>query len=178
MPRKNVIVLVGVILAILTLSFFATGYDLGGKTLVIYEARDEYDFHLRINGDRYKLHYDSSSGEICMMSISGTFRENSTFLENLTTTTEEAFRRQSHLWIHDYQRPQESQKEPIITRYKVFGEYYYVEIPAKYLKWDYSERVEGRDLTLTQGDFYLFSILCLIGMCFLAIYVAFTSRKE
>ena len=172
MPRKIAIVAVGVILAILALSFFATGYDLGGKTLVIYEASDEYVFFAQINRDRYKLHYDSSSGEICMMSMSGTV------LEKLTTTTREAWMRQSHLWIHDYQRP-ESPKEPIVTYYKFSdGRLCYVEVPAKYLEWHCSERVEGTDLTLTQGDFYLFSILCLIGMCFLAIYTAFTSKKE
>lgn len=85
MPRKMVIVVVSIILAILALSFFSVGYT--GEALVIYEE------------------------------------------------------------------------------WKPAGGY------------DYDNMVCSR-LMITQGDFYLFSILCLIGMCFLAIYTAFTSRKE
>jgi len=190
MPRKIVIVAVGVVLAILALSFFATGYNLGGKPLVISE-KVFFGYRAELDEDRFELHFDSTKREVTIMPKNQSLDGNSKILQ--TQPAKKGYSPSGlYTWSPGFPQrpPQESVViEAIVTgesvtmrrTYKDSGdEDLWIEIPPEYLKWEsvpgYHPQVERT--VITQGEFYLLSILCLIGMCFLAMYAAFTSRRE
>jgi hypothetical protein len=162
MPRKIVIVAVGVILAILAFSFFATGYDLGGKPLVIHEERYVSGYHVGFI-DNYELKQDTWNGETVA-------------LVNKRNLDDQILLPAYDNWkdAHDAEKNMEwgmtVSWNPDLTEKVIVG------VPEKYtLRYPL---YETRQTKLYPGDFYTLSILCLIGLSFLAMYAAFTSRKE
>ena len=157
MPLKIVIVAVGVVLAILALSFFATGYDLGGKPLVWEE---EYISGYRTTHSGYYL--STYHGET--IELRGRHDEIVQYLP--------ASKNRSYI----KQIAEEEGGMVISTPYRDSDAVVYVHIPKKYLTKE--PIYDTAYKKLYPGDFYLLSMLCLIGLSFLAMYAAFTSRKK
>lgn len=266
MPRKTVIVVVGVILAILALSFFAVGYDLGDQPLVVHEEKIKTSNVDRFfDRDNYTFWYDSTNNTVLLVNRSSLHREPvPTFEERpenvspsyialgvlreylkgsewkyegryivLPKEIADSFYLSHGGWIYvqetvelhwkdtprwEYTEARTSLDgrfrliwdlrdqtyileysiEPLIPlptydvwsdasrncspdssieTYAVGAKGKYVITPNEYMR-TYPRYVTKKTGHWYQGDFYLLSMLCLIGLCFLAMYAAFTSRRE
>jgi hypothetical protein len=167
MPRKIVIVAVGVILAILALSFFATGHDLNGKPMVLSEETYIRNCWQDFDDINYKLTCSRTA-------INVVDRKNHDIL--LTVPAYEKWR--------DLES-NEMKSDGVAVTCKARGTYdwcayaycrVHAYVPKEYTR-TYTDYGTKRTL-MYPSDFYLLSMLCLIGLSFLAMYAAFTSRRK
>ena len=160
MLRKIVIVVTGVILAILALSFFATGLNLGGKPLVIHEEKyiSSYDQRVYFDNVNYAL-------TCTMTTINIEDKRTGDTLLTLPAYDD----------IHD---PALDKRNGGIVWFCVTSGARKVHaiVPKEYTVTYSKYRV--KKTKMYPGDFYLLSIVCLIGLSFLAMYAAFTSRRK
>lgn len=158
MRRKIVIVVTGVILAILALSFFATGLNLGGKPLVIHEEK-------YITGHDQSFDYVNYRLTCTMTTINIEDKRTGDTLLTLPAYDD----------IYD---PALNKRNGGIVWFCVTpgARKVHAIVPEEYTKTRPTYRI--KKTKMYPGDFYLLSIVCLIGLSFLAMYAAFTSRRE
>jgi hypothetical protein len=162
MLRKIVIVVTGVILAILAISFFATGLNLGGKPLVIHEEKyiSSYDQRVYFDNVNYALTCTMTTINIEDKRTGATLLTLPAYDDFLDPALRRNKRNGGIVW--SCVTPGAREVHAIVPK----------EYTVTYSKYRVNKT------KMYPGDFYLLSILCLIGLSFLAMYAAFTSRRK